>query len=143
MSPETMTTIVDLTEVSRRKARQRYAVIAAQELPRRGERYLPLYAALTIAVLAIIAAIGWVLPSPAGAQTPAPCGQTSAIAQELSSRYGEHPVASGMRASGGVIRIYATADGRTWTLLAETAPGMACVIAAGRNWKTMPPGEPA
>lgn len=89
------------------------------------------------AVLAIAAAL-MVLAGGAQAQQQA-CGKAVDIAAELAAKYGEVQVAAGLSATNKVVAVYASADGKTWTILAGTPDGTACIMSAGSSWEAIAP----
>lgn len=65
------------------------------------------------------------------------CGPRAEIRDYLASRYSEVPDQVGsMENSGGVVELYTTADGSTWTLVV-TRGDMSCLIAAGQSWQAI------
>ena len=60
------------------------------------------------------------------------------MVKELSSRYAEQPVALGIAATGGVLDVFASGDGSTWTMLLTMPDGSTTVIGEGKNWITVP-----
>jgi len=67
------------------------------------------------------------------------CGPAPAMIAALGQRYHEADVGGGQVDGRTVVRIFAAPDGATFTVLVVTATGMACVIAAGRDFEVVPP----
>lgn len=62
-----------------------------------------------------------------------------AVVKFLGERHAEAPVAYGLAANGGLIEVFATADGATWTLVLTMPNGMSVVVASGEAWTRRPP----
>ena len=71
-------------------------------------------------------------------QSPAQlvCAAHADVAQQLDSGYSETPAAIGLASNGGVIELFSTVDGSTWTLVMTTPDGTSCTMAAGEAWET-------
>lgn len=96
----------------------------------------------TIATIAGILAAGLI-----GAAALLPVGSASAqttwieraeIVDKLAGQYAEAPVAMGLASSGGVIELFTSADGATWTLVLTMPDGLSRMVAAGEGWTTVP-----
>ena len=92
---------------------------------------LILHALVVASVLAGAVRHGW-----AQAST---CAPAAAIIPVLKDRYHEVDVGGGQVDGRTVVRIFAAPDGNTFTVLVITATGLACVIAAGRDFEVAPP----
>ncbi|GAB4181973.1 MAG: hypothetical protein OHK0024_21090 [Thalassobaculales bacterium] len=79
--------------------------------------------------------------SPAVAEPPA-CGPVSAMLAELHQRYGERPAVAATTGDRPLLWVANPATG-TWSLLLQPQPGIACLIAAGQDWRVTPAGDPA
>ncbi len=88
---------------------------------------------LQVVVFAVLLLSGLVLLStPSVAQpTDMPRGE---LVKFLGERYAEAPVAIGLSESGGVIEVFAAADGSTWTMILTMPDGLSRVIQAGEAW---------
>ncbi len=56
------------------------------------------------------------------------------VVDQLGARYAEVQTAVGVTEDGGVIEVFATHDGSTWTLVLTQPDGTSRVIAAGETW---------
>jgi len=81
------------------------------------------------------------LASPALSQ-PA-CAPSKEIEAELSKQYQERKIAVGEMQAGGVLVIYATNDGKTWTAIREMPGGIGCFLTSGTGWKVILVGRGA
>ena len=72
---------------------------------------------------------------PVGAE-PLPCAPRAEMLESLARQYQEHVIGRGIGPSGVLFEILASADGTTWTFIV-TADGLACLIAAGENWRAL------
>ncbi len=60
------------------------------------------------------------------------------IVDQLAGQYAEAPVAMGLASNGGVIELFTSADGATWTLVLTMPDGLSRMVAAGESWTTVP-----
>ncbi len=60
------------------------------------------------------------------------------VVEKLGSKYGEQPAAMGLASTGGVMELFTTPDGATWTLVITMPNGSSRLIAAGEGWTTVP-----
>ena len=93
------------------------------------------------AMLRVFGAVGIVLAlllgvvAPASAQSA--CTTHTRVAKQLESRFAEAPIAIGLASNGGVIELYSTHDGSTWTLVMTMPDGRSCPVAAGQGWESL------
>lgn len=64
------------------------------------------------------------------------CGSHNDVTSLLSKRYKEARRAIGMVSDEGVMEVFVSSDG-TWSIILTSTKGMACIIAAGKNWQEM------
>jgi hypothetical protein len=74
---------------------------------------------------------------PASAQQLA-CTERTDVVGHLSNEYSEEPVAMGLANNGGVIEILSSKAGKSWTIILTMPNGVACMIAAGESWVSLP-----
>ena len=91
----------------------------------------------TAILIALI--LGSFLLAPA-ALAQAVCGQHAAVSENLKKSYSEAPVSMGLTPDGGVIEVYASAEG-SWTMVVTQPSGISCLIAVGQNWENLPKPE--
>ncbi len=65
------------------------------------------------------------------------CATHARVAKQLESQYAEAPIAIGLVSNGGVIELFSTRDGSTWTLVMTMPDGRSCAVAAGQGWETL------
>lgn len=94
-------------------------------------------AAFIRVVGATVIALGLLL----GVREPAAAQQTSLtraeVVQQLDGRYSEKPVALGLASNGGIIEVFTTRDGSTWTIVLTMPNGMSAVVAVGESWTAL------
>ncbi len=61
------------------------------------------------------------------------------VVKFLGERHAEAPVAYGLAANGGLIEVFTTADGATWTIVLTMPNGMSVVVGSGEAWTRRPP----
>ncbi len=69
---------------------------------------------------------------PARAQTPDL--PRADVVEQLGAQYAETQAAVGVTDEGGVIEVFTTDDGSTWTLVLTQPDGTSRVVAAGETW---------
>ena len=57
------------------------------------------------------------------------------MAMQLGSWYSEALVAIGLADTAGVVEVFSTGDGSTWTMVLTMPDGMSCVMATGEGWE--------
>jgi len=72
------------------------------------------------------------LASPASAKRL--CLPHSDITELLDVRFSEARVAGGVASGGGLVEVFSTADGATWTIVVTSPQGVSCVVSAGESW---------
>jgi hypothetical protein len=91
-------------------------------------------AALLVAACAVVAA-----PRPAaaagGEEGRLPCTGFAHLADFLAEAYGERPVSAGLQSDGQVLQIFSSPESGSWTAVATSPSGLACVVATGRHWE--------
>ncbi len=63
------------------------------------------------------------------------CGPAEQVDAGLRQQYGESPVAEATTAGGHPLTIYANLTTGTWTSVIHTEAGIACLAAAGEDWR--------
>src|SRR3546814_3326709 len=60
--------------------------------------------------------------------------QAELLAKQLGTQYGEHLVAAGVDANGGLLQVYSNAESGTWTIAVTMPAGPTCIMSAGEGW---------
>lgn len=71
------------------------------------------------------------------------CGNLVALESKLADDYGEELFETALTSEGGVLGIYRTETGSTWTMVLVAPNGLACVIATGESWQSQIVGASA
>ena len=71
------------------------------------------------------------------------CAPSKEIEAELQKQFQERRTAMGEMQAGGVLVIYATKDGKTWTAIREMPGGIGCFLTSGTDWKAVLVGRGA
>jgi hypothetical protein len=90
--------------------------------------------------LALASAMGLTLFTGAASAEAPPqplCVDHAALGRLLADRHSEKPVAIGKSESGGVVEVYSSPSGETWTMVLAMPNGTACLVAAGEKWKSI------
>ena len=65
----------------------------------------------------------------------------AAVVKALGEGYAEVTVGLGIARNGGVIELFTSQDGATWTLVLTMPNGLSRVIASGESWMRLTPLE--
>ena len=93
--------------------------------------------------MALLASIPLLLSATAQADDTAPAGTIPCfryedVARQLGATYAEAPASLGIQSNGNLLQVFTSADTGTWTIVSTTPGGMACVLAAGDRWESLP-----
>ncbi len=92
-----------------------------------------------IAMLRVFGATALALALLLGVQSSASaqsvCATHGEVTKRLGSAYSETQVAIGLASNGGVVEVFSTDDGATWTIVMTMPNGMSCVVASGEAWE--------
>lgn len=74
-----------------------------------------------------------------------PCAEYAGVAEHLADKWKEYPVVGGITGEGaGLVEVFASEDGATFTIVVHSPEGKACVVASGTDWgevRQSPAGE--
>ncbi len=84
--------------------------------------------------IALLGANAWQAPAATAQELSI---DRSVIAKELQERHEEKPSAMGIAENGGIIELFASEDGATWTLILTMPSGRSMVIGAGYDWSNV------
>ena len=107
-------------------------------LERPGRALARLIAVIAIAYLLLIGAA--LISRPAPAQTTDPGLPRPELVEPLGDGYAEVPVAFGLAKNGGLIEVFASADGATWTMVLSMPNGLSYVVTTGEAWTPVTAG---
>ncbi len=101
----------------------------------------------TVARIIVVIAIAKLLLIGAALMSrPAPAQSTDAglprpaLVELLGDGYAEVPVAFGLAENGGLIEVFASADGATWTVVLSMPNGLSYVVTTGEAWTPVTAG---
>lgn len=69
------------------------------------------------------------------------CMPRAEVVEWLKREYREKPVAQGMNPNG-VVEVFASPDGNTWTLTITDVHGVTCALGSGDGWDVFPVKRP-
>lgn len=75
---------------------------------------------------------------PAPSDPAIPCYGALEIAEHLSAKFDEMPIAFGLQSNGNMLQVYASEEKGTWTVVSTTPTGMSCIVATGEGWERLP-----
>jgi len=70
-----------------------------------------------------------------------PCGDRADMIGKLESKYGERPIGGGVTAAGGLVQVFTSESGETWSIVVFGPDGKACLIGAGDDWQQLKPPQ--
>jgi hypothetical protein len=85
-------------------------------------------------LLALILVLPAAATAAADEQQQLPCTRLDHLAGFLEQTYGERPVSAGLQSNGQLLQIFVSGGG-SWTAVATSPAGTACVVATGRHWE--------
>ncbi len=65
------------------------------------------------------------------------CGNREVIVKTLDTRFKENRQAMGLASSINLLEVFVSKHG-TWTIISTRANGIACIVAAGKSWMSLP-----
>ena len=93
-----------------------------------------------IAIMSLLLFGAALMSRPAPAQS-ADAGLPRAVVVELlGDGYDEAPVAFGLAENGGLIEVFASAEGATWTMVLSMPNGLSYVVTSGEAWTPVTAG---
>ena len=93
------------------------------------------------AVLAGIAGVTLLAQAAFGDERPQ-CTHRQIMASVLKERFQESPVAAGISEAGALIEVWATVDGKSFTITLTRPDGTSCYMLSGAAWQMPQPGRP-
>jgi len=66
------------------------------------------------------------------------CADRSEILSHMGEKYSEAPASAGLTATGNVMEVLSSPDGKTWTLIVSLPDGRTCFVGSGTNWQVVP-----
>ena len=108
-------------------------------LERPGRALARLIAVIAIANLLLMGAA--LTSRPAPAQTPAAGLPRPELVELLGDGYDEAPVAFGLAENGGLIEVFTSAEGATWTMVLSMPNGLSYVVTSGEGWTPVTAGD--
>lgn len=81
----------------------------------------------------LLAALAAFFVTPSFAQQPV-CGPREAIVEQLANGYNEVQVATALPSLGGVLEVFASPQGETFTMIISLPDGNSCLVIEGKDW---------
>ncbi len=107
-------------------------------LERPSGAFARILSAIAIASLLLFGAA--LMARPAPAQSADAGLPRAALVEVLGDSYAEVPVAFGLAKNGGLIEVFASADGATWTVVLSMPNGLSYVVTTGEAWTPVTAG---
>ena len=92
---------------------------------------------LSIAVAMVLLAGAAFMAHPAAAQQAGM--PRAAVVKALGDRYAEESVGLGIAQNGGIIELFTSQDGATWTIVLTMPNGLSRMIVSGESWMQIMP----
>jgi hypothetical protein len=80
-------------------------------------------------------ALGIILP--VTSQAAPMCSPREDVLEMLEGKYKESPIALGITNDGGLLEVFSTDGGETWTIIVTSPRGESCLVAVGEDWHTI------
>ncbi len=77
---------------------------------------------------------------PAAAQSV--CANRDELTGKLSAKYSEQLVSAGLQSASGLVEVWTSSEGATWTILMSRPDGISCIVASGTDWYSQEPQAP-
>lgn len=90
-----------------------------------------------LAMLMLASAVMFAVPARAETPTLTNGVPRAEVVKVLGERYAETPVSMGLAQNGGVIEVFTTRDGETWTIVLTMPNGTSRVIGSGESWTSV------
>ncbi|MBT3358955.1 MAG: hypothetical protein HN403_04935 [Rhodospirillales bacterium] len=78
-----------------------------------------------------------------GAHTPASaqsvCVAHADLVKQLGTKHAETPIGIGLASNGGIVQVFSSEDGVSWTIVMTMPNGISCLMAAGESWELISP----
>ena len=100
------------------------------------ERRTPIAALLRV-LGATAVALMLLVGAHASASAQGVCTSHAEVTRQLHTKYAEARVALGLADNGGVVEVFSSGDGATWTLVLTMPNGVSCLLASGEAWETI------
>ncbi len=84
---------------------------------------------------AALLALALLLSVQSSASAQSVCASHAEVTKQLASAYSEAQVAIGLASNGGVVEVFSTDDGSSWTIVMTMPNGKSCVVTAGEAWE--------
>ncbi len=98
----------------------------------------PVVRILAAALLSTSVLAGFGQPASA-TQAQSVCMPRQNVIEQLGKQYSEAPIARGLASSGGMVEVFSSPDGETWTLLLTSPQGISCMMSEGQAWMAVQP----
>jgi hypothetical protein len=86
-------------------------------------------------ILALLIFLG----APALATAQSVCATHQTVTDKLKQTFDERPVNEGLSSNGGMLEIFVSPNGETWTIVLSRADGVSCLMATGEHWESVRP----
>jgi hypothetical protein len=78
-----------------------------------------------------------------GTAAAAQCAPRAVVLDRLAAAYGETRRSMGLAGQSALVEVFASDETGTWTIIVTGTNGLACMIAAGRNYQAVADTPPA
>jgi hypothetical protein len=92
---------------------------------------------LAVILAAVFVVFGSFLLS-GGAQAQTAGVDRALVVKQLLEKHAEKPVGMGIAANGGIIELFTSPDGATWTLIMTMPNGKSVMLGSGEDWAGAP-----
>jgi hypothetical protein len=94
----------------------------------------------TVAIMGLLVLGAALISRPAPAQSADAGLPRATLVERLGDDYAEAPAAFGLGEFGGLIEVFASAEGATWTMVLSMPNGLSYVVTSGEGWTPVTAG---
>lgn len=63
------------------------------------------------------------------------CNERQIVLDLLKQKYDEEPTSTGVANNGGLVEVFTSPSGETWSIILTNPKGYSCLVAAGEGWQ--------
>lgn len=71
------------------------------------------------------------------ARARTPCATHTEITEQLQREFAERRVAIALAGNGGLVEVFSSGDGSTWTVIMTAPHGRSCIVLSGEAWQEL------
>ena len=84
---------------------------------------------------AVAVALGLLMNVSTTAKAQVACTTHDELTMQLDKKFAERPKGLGIAGNGGLVELFSSSDGTTWTVVITSPNGRSCVVMSGEAWQ--------